>query len=264
MSREHASPIHTARALFGLGDVLEHQGDYDQAAAYLREGVPLGREAALADTARALLTLARVEDIRADTAQAALHREEALEVSRRMGDPWSLAFVLNDLGAHARRAGELGRAEALLAESQTLWGETGTRMGQRAALMNLVMVLLERGALIRSISLAREMLELCRGIGDTSPTTARCVEIAAQVLNTVGSVDAGVLLISTATLHRHGSGAPVPPAESAELQNLLESARRALSAESFEKACNDGAGLSIQAAVALAADYLAAAEVAAR
>ena len=98
-------------------------------------------------------------------------------------------------------------------------------MGARAAVMNLVLVLLERGAISRSISLAREMLDACLDLADTSLTTARCVEIVAQVLSEIGSLDAAVLLVSSAAHHRQALGAPVPPGESVELQRLLESTR---------------------------------------
>src|SRR5262249_15884932 len=158
-------------------------------------GAELGRAAALPDTAEALLTLARLEDMRGETAEAALHREEALDISRRMSDHWSSAFVLNQLGLQARRAAQLERAEALLAESAAVWGESRRLMGQRAALMNLVLLYLERGAVSDSISRGCDMLDLCRELGDTSPTTARCVEIAAQVLGAVGWFEEAVLLL---------------------------------------------------------------------
>ena len=97
---------------------------------------------------------------------------------------------------------------------------------------------------------------VCRDIADASATTARCVEIAAQVLHARGSPEAVVRLLASATALRNALGAPVPPDEQPELERTLAAARSALSSRAFLEASADGGRLDIQQAVELAADTL--------
>ena len=122
--------------------------------------------------------------------------------------------MLNELSQEARRGGQLEQAQALLEECHVLWRESGTRMGERAAVMNLALVTLDRGALTRSTELALESLELSQDMGDDgSATTVRCVEIAAQVLGALASTPAAVTLLASATTRREALGAPRPSVE---------------------------------------------------
>src|SRR5207302_9948817 len=99
-------------------------------------------------------------------------------------------------------------------------------------------------------------VQLCYDIEDASATTARCVEIAAQVLLARGSPETVVRLLASATALRNALGAPVPPDEQPELERTLSAARTALSTEAFLEASTDGGRLHIQEAVELAADTL--------
>ena len=257
VAREHDDGSHAALALFGLGDVAQHQGEFERAAEHFLEGLALGRAAGLqSDLAEALGSLGRIEDIRGNRAQARLYREESVNIHRRLGDRWGVAYGLNELSQQARNDGQLDQAQSMLEESHILFRQAGSRMGERAALMNLAVIVLERGALVRSVALALQSLQLCHDIEDASATTARCVEIAAQVLHARGSPETVVRLLASATALRNALGAPVPPDEQPELERTLSAARSALSAEAFLEASTDGGRLHIQEAVELASDTL--------
>src|SRR5207302_11296373 len=148
------------------------------------------------------------------------------------------------------------QAQSMLEESDVLFRQAGSRMGERAALMNLAVIVLERGALVRSVALALQSLQVCRDIADASATTARCVEIAAQVLHARDAHEIVVRLLASATALRNALGAPVPPDEQPELERTLAAARSALSPQAFLEASADGCRLDIQQAVALGADTL--------
>jgi len=262
-SRDQDDAAYAARARFGLGDVAEHQGDFDTAYNHFREGLALGRDAGiLAAVAEALVSSARIEAARGHPADARRSREEALTIQRRMGDAWGIAYVLNDLCQQSREEGQLEAAQALEEEALALWSESGSRMGVRAALMNLTVITLEQGARARASELAGEMLDLCHEMADASASTVRCVEIAANVLQALGSAEVALRLEATATSRRQVLGAPVPPNERTEREMLVRGAEAALDPTVFQRAWREGSRLSVHQAVELANNSLASAVLA--
>ena len=67
-----------------------------------------------------------------------------------------MAYALIHLSQQARRENQLEQAEAMLEESHVLFRQSGSRIGQRAALMNLAGINIERSAFVRSAAVARE------------------------------------------------------------------------------------------------------------
>jgi predicted ATPase/DNA-binding XRE family transcriptional regulator len=248
----------SARALCGLGDVALHHGGSGEALELFRQALDAARSAdAGQETAQALLCLGRAASLIGDIQKSQTWFEQTLTIARQLEDRWSVADVLNELSQHARRGGQLDQAQALLEECHVLWRESGTRMGERAAVMNLALVTLERGALTRSAELALESLELSQDMGDDgSATTVRCVEIAAQVLGALGSRQIAVTLLASATTRRGALGAPRPSVERPELDRLLDAAGSELAASVFEAAWRRGEVLPIRDGIDLAAASL--------
>jgi predicted ATPase/DNA-binding XRE family transcriptional regulator len=248
----------SARALCGLGDVALHHGGSGEALELFRQALDAARSAdAGQETAQALLCLGRAASLIGDIQKSQTWFEQTLTIARQLEDRWSVAYVLNELSQHARRGGQLDQAQALLEECHVLWRESGTRMGERAAVMNLALVTLERGALTRSAELALESLELSQDMGDDgSATTVRCVEIAAQVLGALGSRQIAVTLLASATTRRGALGAPRPSVERPELDRLLDAASSELAASVFEAAWRRGEVLPIRDGIDLAAASL--------
>jgi len=223
----------------------------------LEEAGALARAAgSLPEVTQALWSLARVANAQGDTQRMKALCEEALLIQRRLADRWGVAYSLHELGQLARREGQLDRAQALDEESHVLWRQSGSRMGERAALMSLVVIAFERGAPARATALTMQILDLCREMVDPSATTVRCVEIASDVLLSVGGAEPAVCLIAAATAQRALLGAPVPPQEHVERERALSAARAALAPIGFEAAWAAGGRLSILEAVDLAAESL--------
>jgi tetratricopeptide (TPR) repeat protein len=156
-----------ARALFGLGGIAAHRGDYVLARDQFREGLALERdEASLPDVAEALAAVARIESILGEPLPSREHFEQARVIQRRLDDPWESAFVLHALAEQARDEQDLERAQALEDEAFAQWTRSGSRMGQRSALMNLAVLAFDRGDLGRACELAQRALELCQEVGD--------------------------------------------------------------------------------------------------
>jgi tetratricopeptide (TPR) repeat protein len=219
----HDDATVSARALCGLGDVALHHGDYGKALALFQKALDVSHAADTAqETAQALMCLGRAASLAGDIEQSRAWLEQALTIERRLADRWGVAGVLNELGQQARRAGQLEQAQALLEECHVLWRQTGTRMGERSAIMNLALVTLERGLIVRSAELARDSLELSQDIGDDgSATTVRCIEIAAQILGSMESSATAVGLLAAATRRREELGAPRPDIERPEIDRVL-------------------------------------------
>jgi predicted ATPase/DNA-binding XRE family transcriptional regulator len=248
----------SARAMCGLGDVAFHHGGYLDAVELYRRALDAARSADSApDTAQALLCLGRAASMLGDAERSRAWFEQALGIGRQIEDRWSVAYVLNELSQQARRAGQLEQAQAILEECHVLWRQSGTRMGERAAIMNLALVTLDRGALTRSAELARESLELSQDMrDDTSATSVRCVEIAAQVLAALGETPTALTLIASATTRREALEAPRPAVEQPELEQLLDAAGKELDTAAYDTAWRHGEDLAIHDAIDQAAATL--------
>jgi len=254
----HDDATVSARALCGLGDVALHHGDYGEALDLFQKALDVSHAADSAqETAQALMCLGRATSLAGDIEQSRAWLEQALTIERRLADRWGVAGVLNELGQQARRIGQLEQAQALLEECHVLWRQTGTRMGERSAIMNLALVTLERGRIVRSAELARDSLELSQDIGDDgSATTVRCIEIAAQILVSLEASATAVGLLAAATRRREEIGAPRPDIERPEIDRVLQGARRALAPSTFEAAWNRGQAQPVNEAVEQAAASL--------
>lgn len=247
-----------ARALCGMGDVARHHARYSDALDLYQKALDAADAAdSTHETAMALTSLGRTARLLGDIPQSSAWLEQALTIQRRLGDRWGVAYVLNELGQVARRAGRLEQAQTLLEECHVLWRQAGTRMGERAAVMNLALVNLERGAVVRSAELARDSLKLSQELGDDgAASTVRCIEIAAQILTALDSTATAVSLAAAATRRRGILGAPRPAAEQPEFNRMLHGAREAIGESAFHAAWNDGQDLPIHDAVDLAATRL--------
>jgi len=247
----------SARALCALGDVALHHGGLAEARDRYLHALQLVQDDQSPEHAQALVGLARVDGLDGDLNRSTARLEEALSIQRRQADWWGVAYALNELGQQARRAGKLTEAQSLLEECHTLWRQTGTRMGERAAVMNLTLVVLELGAVEHAAELARESIELSDGMHDDgSATTVRCIEIAALVLEAMRSTDTAVGLLAAATRRREELAAPRPGAEESDLAPALEEARTALGTERFDSAWARGRDLTMLEALAVATEAL--------
>jgi predicted ATPase/DNA-binding XRE family transcriptional regulator len=247
-----------ARACCGLGDLALHRSDYSIAQEFFTSAAEAAhRVQGTAEEAQAFMGLGRVTSLMGDPPLSTLWMERALTLLRRLDDRWGVAYVLNDWGQQARRDGQLDRARTLLEECHVLWRQSGTRMGERAAVMNLALVSLELGALRRAAELARESLELTQQIRDSASTTpVRCIEIAAQTLDALGASPTATLLIASGTERREALGVPRPPIEQPEITRLLERVREQLDGPAFDAAWTSGLDLPIDSAVELAVTEL--------
>lgn len=247
-----------SRASCGLGDLALHHSKYGEAIELYEAAAEAADSAGSEpEKAQAMLGLARVTVLMGDPQQSMSRLEQALILERRLGDRWGVAYVLNEMGLQARRAGRLDQALRVLEESHVLWRQSGTRMGERASVMNLALVTLELGRVQRAAELARDGLELSQDVGDIGSTAAvRCIEVAAQALGALDATVTAVRLIASATTRRSHLDAPRPSTEETEIRTLLDGARDRLGESEFEAAWLGGRDLAVRDAVDLGAEQL--------
>lgn len=260
----HGDAVVASRALGGLGDVALHHTAYDDALDLFRQSLAWAQRAdSPSETAQALLSLGRAADLLGDVRRSKDWLEQSLTIERQLGDRWGVAYVLQVLGEQARRAGQLVQAQTMLEEGHVLWRLAGTLMGERAAVMNLAMVTLERGRPVRAGELASEALELSLQLRDAgSATTVRAVEIAAQVLWALYQTPDAVGLMAAAGSRRDALETPRPAVEQPDVDLLLDTARSLLGDAAFHRAWADGLTLTMDQAVEVAATAVSASAVA--
>jgi predicted ATPase/DNA-binding CsgD family transcriptional regulator len=120
-----ATAIERAKALATLGHMAWLQGDHEVARRSLEEALSLSRS--LGDQhirADALIHLAFVLDDGNPTRRAELE-QEGLEISRELGDTWWTALALLSSGIRALGRGDLALARQRLEESLGLWEQLG-------------------------------------------------------------------------------------------------------------------------------------------
>ena len=149
------------------GNVQWRLGTYAAATERLQEALELTRE--LGDprgTARALHGLGNIDLYRGDHAAATQLFEESLAIRREIGDKLGVANALNNLAILAANSGDADTARAMFEESLTIRREIGDRSGVAVALNNLGFMASDRGDVMSARSLYEESLNVRREIGD--------------------------------------------------------------------------------------------------
>ena len=155
---EKAGPIRSesrARALVGAGGLAIWQDDFTKAASLLNEALSLSRELGdKRDEASALNYLANVADDIGNFLDARRMHEESLALFRALHDKWGEASVLNNLGVGARYQGNYEEAIEFQKESLRLFTELGDKRRIAHSLINLGSLHERRG----EYDSAREMI----------------------------------------------------------------------------------------------------------
>lgn len=213
LAREAGNPEATASVLGNLAGVALALGDYEAAQDLHRESLALRRRQGNRKAIAASLgNLGDVHACMGDYAAARPLLEEAASMLRELGDAYALAQPLNDLGTIHADEGDYDGARALFMECLERQHEIGNVWGLAAALEGLAQVALGRGASLR----------------------AACIWGAAERL-------------------REDIGVPLNAVDSAHRARLVEAARAACDdADAFERAWQEGRGLSVEAVVELA------------
>ncbi|MFJ3841020.1 AfsR/SARP family transcriptional regulator [Streptomyces sp. NPDC090054] len=255
-----------------------------------------GDAAALLGTVYPLATLA---EIHGDYPEATRLRHEALETAERLGLTTQAADLLSGLGRGALLTGDLDAAHDLHERSRRLAAEQGFQAGEINAVLGLGLGARRAGDLRAAEAHMRRVLDWHRSVGldganalvlaelgycaelrgdaagalalqeeglATAGTTgdpralALALEGIAAALAGADRTAAAAALLGSADAARRRAGAPLPPAERADVDRVTAAARTALGPAAFDRAFLHGAGHPPETAYDRLAEYGSAAD----
>ncbi|WP_129670426.1 tetratricopeptide repeat protein [Candidatus Chloroploca sp. Khr17] len=256
IQRNLDDPASLAFVLTNLGIAVLQQGDYLRAIALFEESLALRR--ALGDPvsiASSLNNLGLLTLYQGEYERAERFFEETIMLRRSLGDIWGIGNSLNNLGLAAYYQGNYGEALNFCSESYGI--ATGLRdmQSQGLALTNLGRTLVALGRYQDAVSHLIQAVDLWHEIGNHE-LIAECLDGIADIFAQMGlSASAAELYGATAAL-RSALKAALPHSD----QTRRDAATAALAAnlgEQYEACVRQGAGLSLEAAIAYAHTVIA-------
>ncbi|WP_020388418.1 BTAD domain-containing putative transcriptional regulator [Kribbella catacumbae] len=228
-----------------LGRLAETRGDYPRAAAHHREGLRAAEELELWPmTAMILSELGRIALLQGDLDLADEHHRRAQRIAVDHADVPAREYAEIGLALAARRRGDLDTAEAHLRR----WHEWNRQLDTE---LGLTFIAAERGftAELRGdheVALGHhtESLHAAQRIGNPR-AVALALEGLAGAHSLAGRLDHAARLLGAATAARTALGAPLPPAESGDVDRIRERLRKALSENDFERLTIEGKDLDL-------------------
>jgi predicted ATPase len=246
-----APPNERAFGLLGASELLRMFGDPDLALRLKRELVPQFRE--LGPEKRVASTLADMADMLADAGEFDEARRlggEALALRRRLGTPSGIAHALASVATVEFRAGDFTRARNLYEESIALSEEPSIPTDLAQALLMAGESARRAGDPAGAVPLVLRALRLFKELGERAAFPELLQEIAAASTRHTAAVR--LLGASERLLSEMG----VPRWDPADYEQTVATLRAELGEVAFEEAWAEGAALSEDEALSLAARCL--------
>ncbi|MFI9748115.1 BTAD domain-containing putative transcriptional regulator [Streptomyces sp. NPDC052494] len=239
--------------VYPLATVAEIHGEYERADRLKREGLAAAESFGLTTEVPDLLAgLGRTALLRGDLdacrSYHAAARDRAAEVGFRAGE---INAVLG-LGLGARREGLFEEAERHMREVLDWHRSVGLDSANALILAELGFSALARGDLAGALKLQEEGYGTALTSGDPR-AVALALEGLASAHAPAGRARGAALLLGAAAALRSSTGAPLPPAERADVDRTEEAARTALGEAAFATAFAHGGSLPHATAVSEAA-----------
>jgi predicted ATPase/DNA-binding CsgD family transcriptional regulator len=177
--------------------------------------------------------------------------EEALARMRRFGDDWGAAQMLNMLGDLERSLGDDASAAARYEEALMLLRRVGMTGTIPSLLQNLGYLALRRGDARRAWRLFREGLALFRDQGDQRGL-ADCLDGLGAAMASLAQPERAARLFGAADRLRETVGAGVWPANLADYERGVTTARDDLGTQGFEAAWAEGRARPVEETISQA------------
>jgi predicted ATPase/transcriptional regulator with XRE-family HTH domain/Tfp pilus assembly protein PilF len=156
-----------AKAFYGAGALAYSQGDYTAAYSTWQEALAISRQVGdKKSIADALNGLGNVAVDQADYASARSFYDESLALRRELGEKWGVALSLSNLGNIAYDQGDHPTARSLYEESLAIQRELGDKRGVALSLNGLGIVAEGEGDYAAARSLYEESMSIYRELGD--------------------------------------------------------------------------------------------------
>jgi non-specific serine/threonine protein kinase len=163
-SGDHISALRLCSRLFWFWYI---RGHYSEGRRWLERELDMAAHAPDSIRSRGLIGLAMLAHWQGDDARAAPCLEESLELSQKVGDPWSSMFATALLGILAEDAGDFEQARILQTRALAWVREAGDRSSAALIQTHLGIIAWGLGESNRAIPLWEQALHEQSAVGDT-------------------------------------------------------------------------------------------------
>ena len=251
-----APPAAHAKALIAAGRLAWLRGELAAATRWLEQALALGPEPF--DRCEALNALSDVARYQGDHEWAEAALAEAMDLGRAEEDWWHVGASLHNLGIVALEQGDYERARAALEEGLAYARQEESWYLACSALHYLSRVAFEQGDYARAAALRREDLMVQRELAPTAPIGAAACLDGVALLAVVQHQPAPAARLFGAAATLRDRAEDIERAERKVIAPWTEAAREELGKEAFTSEWKAGCALSLETALAEAAELLAA------
>ncbi len=248
---EPTATIARANAYAGLGSLAWLRGEYEQCIQWHEQALAISRE--LGDLSGAALALDNIAGAlihQTKYEKAQEYLEESLELARGLQDHLLLTFIWMTWGEMERYRGDYAKAQALGKAAHAAAIRAQHVQHIALALNNLGLVATRQGNFTRAIELHRESLEMYRTGGEIR-FVPECLEGLAAALDASGDSNKAAILLGASEALRASIDLPIPQIDRPDYERVLASVRAHLN-ETFSSAWAEGRAMTMEQAMDLA------------
>lgn len=235
-----------------LAALAEIKGSYEDAERRQHEGLIMARELGLeAEVSARLSGLGRLALLARDFDRARDLHEQARRIAAEQGYKYGEIHSEMGLALGARRSGDLDGAEAYLLHIRDGYADVSSQAGDHLLLAELGFVAELRGDAHGATAHHLAGLEIARALAEPRALALSLEGLAgaAALPGHASAATRAAVLLGAAAAARRRAGAPLPPAERADVDRVTAAARAALGAAVFAEAYERGARLEPEEAV---------------
>jgi tetratricopeptide (TPR) repeat protein len=182
--------------------------------------------------------------------EAIARLDQAQPIVNTLGDPWQIAFCMNNYGEVARARGEYEKAEEYYRKTEEFYREADAAGDHARLLYALAIIAQHKGQYEKAKILLHESLNDFRELG-SKRGIAECLAALAGLAAEQGSVGSAVPLFSAAEALMASFGAAWWPADRVEHERALQLMKSSLADSEFKQLWDSGQAMSMEQAVAL-------------
>ncbi|PVC67974.1 AfsR family transcriptional regulator [Streptomyces sp. CS065A] len=234
------------QTLSPLAALAEIKGAYEDAERRQHEGLLMARELGLeAEVSARLSGLGRLALLSRDWGRARDLHEQARRIAAEQGYKYGEIHSEMGLALGARRSGDLDAAEAHLRHIRDGYGDVSSQAGDHLLLAELGFVAELRGDALGAAAHHLQGLEIARALAEPRALALSLEGLAgaAALPGHAPAATRAAVLLGAAAAARRRAGAPLPPAERADVDRITAVARGALGAAAFSEAYARGGRL---------------------
>lgn len=205
------------------------------------------------DTCNTLIHLANASLGLGELDMAETWLNQAMALAEKVGDPWQIAFYLNNFGEVARTRGDYDSARDYYTRSEQMYRKADAPGDHARLVHTLGYLALHDGNLSEADKLFRESLAAFRKLGNKRGM-AECLAGLAAIAAKQGDFAHGTLLLGAAEAQLVASHAVWWPADRGELEHSKQALATGLGETDYHHLWERGQAMTLEDAVALVTD----------